>query len=68
MAFLDEELRARVATARILVVGAGGIGCELIKNLVLTGFSRLVVVRISPPRASVAVTTPISRWTWTPSM
>ena len=28
----------------MLVVGAGGIGCELIKNLVLTGFKDLVIV------------------------
>ncbi|MFH4975349.1 hypothetical protein AB6A40_002058 [Gnathostoma spinigerum] len=29
---------------RILVVGAGGIGCELLKNLVLTGFSDIEVI------------------------
>jgi len=29
---------------RILVVGAGGIGCELVKNLVLMGFSNLRVI------------------------
>lgn len=28
----------------ILVVGAGGIGCELIKNLVLTGFKNIHVI------------------------
>jgi len=26
------------------MVGAGGIGCELLKNLVLTGFSQIEVV------------------------
>ncbi len=29
---------------RALIVGAGGIGCELLKNLVLTGFTELDVV------------------------
>ena len=30
--------------SKILVVGAGGIGCELLKNLVLTGFKDIEVV------------------------
>jgi molybdopterin/thiamine biosynthesis adenylyltransferase len=29
---------------KLLVVGAGGIGCELLKNLVLTGFNHIEVV------------------------
>uniref|UniRef100_H3G5Z6 SUMO-activating enzyme subunit n=2 Tax=Phytophthora ramorum TaxID=164328 RepID=H3G5Z6_PHYRM len=33
-----EELRGKVQSTKILVVGAGGIGCELLKNLVLSGF------------------------------
>ena len=33
-----------VSEAKILVVGAGGIGCELLKNLVLCGFRDLEVV------------------------
>jgi ubiquitin-like 1-activating enzyme E1 B len=41
---LDEDLRQKVASCRVLVVGSGGIGCELIKNLVLTGFTDLVIV------------------------
>lgn len=41
---LNEELRKTVNNCKTLVVGAGGIGCELIKNLVLTGFEDLVIV------------------------
>lgn len=40
----DPELTA-IAGLQILVVGAGGIGCELLKNLVLTGFTDITVVR-----------------------
>ena len=30
--------------AKILMVGAGGIGCELLKNLVLSGFGEVHIV------------------------
>ena len=30
--------------SKLLVVGAGGIGCELLKNLVLTGFNEIEVI------------------------
>ena len=35
--------RAR-ARPQVLVVGAGGIGCELVKNLVLSGFARITMI------------------------
>ena len=41
---LGTDLSQCVANSKILVVGAGGIGCELLKNLVLTGFKDIEVV------------------------
>ena len=41
---LPSELAKNIQSCKILVVGAGGIGCELIKNLVLTGFEDLEVI------------------------
>ncbi|KAH7096081.1 ubiquitin-activating enzyme E1 3 [Paraphoma chrysanthemicola] len=37
-------LHGRIKEARVLMVGAGGIGCELLKNLVLTGFGEIHIV------------------------
>ncbi|GAA5973061.1 hypothetical protein JCM11641_000393 [Rhodosporidiobolus odoratus] len=36
---LGAELFDKVQNANLLIVGAGGIGCELIKNLVMTGYA-----------------------------
>ncbi|KAJ2986992.1 hypothetical protein NUW58_g4754 [Xylaria curta] len=38
------SLNASIKQARILMVGAGGIGCELLKNLVLSGFGEIHIV------------------------
>lgn len=35
----------QVAAANVLMVGAGGIGCELVKTLVLSGFRKITMVR-----------------------
>jgi ubiquitin-like 1-activating enzyme E1 B len=37
---------ALTAQSRVLMVGAGGIGCELLKNLVLAGFGEIHIVDI----------------------
>lgn len=37
-------LAERLRTARVLVVGAGGIGCELLKNLVLVGVGHVDII------------------------
>jgi len=39
-----DNLQKSVTDSKILVVGAGGIGCELLKNLVLTGFKNIEVI------------------------
>ncbi|KAI9687726.1 MAG: E1 ubiquitin-activating protein uba2 [Bathelium mastoideum] len=38
------SLHTRIKESRVLMVGAGGIGCELLKNLVLTGFGEIHVI------------------------
>jgi ubiquitin-like 1-activating enzyme E1 B len=39
-----QEIADKVQSAKVLVVGAGGIGCELVKCLSLTGFKHLSVI------------------------
>jgi ubiquitin-like 1-activating enzyme E1 B len=41
---LGRELYQKVESSKILLVGAGGIGCELLKNLVMSGFKDIQVV------------------------
>ncbi|KAK6078834.1 ThiF family protein [Seiridium cupressi] len=41
---LGVSLNAAVKEAKVLMVGAGGIGCELLKNLALTGYGEIHVV------------------------
>ncbi|KAJ5083436.1 hypothetical protein N7456_012863 [Penicillium angulare] len=41
---LGVELTRTIQESRVLLVGAGGIGCELLKNLVLTGFGEIHII------------------------
>lgn len=45
-ATIGNVFHKNVAKARVLMVGAGGIGCELLKNLVMCGFGDIEVVRL----------------------
>ncbi|KAJ6164749.1 hypothetical protein N7470_003421, partial [Penicillium chermesinum] len=41
---LGVDLTTKIHESRVLLVGAGGIGCELLKNLVLTGFGEIHII------------------------
>ncbi|KXG52804.1 Molybdenum cofactor biosynthesis, MoeB [Penicillium griseofulvum] len=41
---LGADLTRSLKESRVLLVGAGGIGCELLKNLVLTGFGEIHII------------------------
>ncbi|KAF9235958.1 hypothetical protein BU15DRAFT_64407 [Melanogaster broomeanus] len=43
-AILGPELCDRLAHTKVLLVGAGGIGCELLKNIILTGFGHITLL------------------------
>ncbi|KDR70218.1 hypothetical protein GALMADRAFT_103373 [Galerina marginata CBS 339.88] len=43
-AILGPELYSQLAKTTVLLVGAGGIGCELLKNIVLTGFGKITLL------------------------
>ncbi|KAI0317545.1 hypothetical protein OF83DRAFT_1283338 [Amylostereum chailletii] len=43
-AILGPELHDRLPSTKVLLVGAGGIGCELLKNIVLAGFGKITLL------------------------
>ena len=43
-AALGQDILTEILSCRILLVGSGGIGCELLKNLALSGFRHVEVI------------------------
>ena len=43
-ATLGDELYQKITSCKVLLVGSGGIGCELLKNLALCGFKHVEVI------------------------
>lgn len=41
---LGDACFTRLQSSKVLMVGAGGIGCELLKNLILTGYGEIHIV------------------------
>ena len=39
-----EETANKISSSNLLVVGAGGIGCELVKSLSLSGFTKISII------------------------
>lgn len=42
----EVSLQDKITNSKILVVGAGGIGCEVLKNLVMSGFPDIEIVSL----------------------
>jgi ubiquitin-like 1-activating enzyme E1 B len=40
------DVTAKIHQSNLLVVGAGGIGCEVMKTLSLTGFKKITIVNL----------------------
>lgn len=42
-----QDTAAKIINSKVLVVGAGGIGCELMKTFSVTGFRKITIVTIT---------------------